>query len=110
MLQEAGHIKNIVVLIFQHIQCLNLTNSEVAWVVVSSRTQVQPQIIINPDYFANYLSASYDNDILEYLRYMVKVCSLLLLQLFSSFGSKYLKTYFILGLKAKVLARISQSY
>ena len=31
MLQEAGHIKNTVVSIFQHTQCLHLMNSEVAW-------------------------------------------------------------------------------
>ena len=60
MLQEAGHIKNIVVLIFQHIQCLHLINSEVAWVLVSSRTQVQSQIILDPDYYPEYLSVSYD--------------------------------------------------
>ena len=56
MLQEACHIKNTVVLIFWHIQCLHLMNSEVAWVLVSSRTQVQSQIILDPD----YLSVSYD--------------------------------------------------
>ena len=31
-------------------------NSEVAWVLVSSGTQVQPQIILDPDYRSNYLS------------------------------------------------------
>ena len=46
MLQEAA----TVVLIFRHIQCLHLINSEVAWVLVSSRTQVQSQIILDPDY------------------------------------------------------------
>ena len=35
MLQEAGHIKNTVALIFWHSQCLHLMNSEVAWVLVS---------------------------------------------------------------------------
>ena len=30
-------------------------NSEVAWVLVSSGTQVQPQIIIDPDYLPDYL-------------------------------------------------------
>ena len=60
MLQEAAHIKNIVVLIFRHIQCLHLINSEVAWVLVSSGTQVQPQIILDQDYLPNYLSVSYD--------------------------------------------------
>ena len=60
MLQEAGHIKNTVVFIFQHIQCLHLMNSEVAWVLVSSGTQVQPQIILDLDYLPDYLSDSYD--------------------------------------------------
>ena len=40
MLEEAGRIKNVV-LIFRHIQCLHLVNSEVAWVLVPSGTQVQ---------------------------------------------------------------------
>ena len=60
MLQEAGHVKNTVVLIFRHIQRLHLMNSEVAWVLVSSGSQVQPQIILNPDYIPDYLSVSYD--------------------------------------------------
>ena len=38
-------------------------NSEVAWVLVSSVTQVQPQIILDPDYLPNYLSVSYDSRI-----------------------------------------------
>ena len=60
MLQEAGHIKNTVVLIFRDIQCLHLMNSEVAWVLVSSGTQIQPQIILDPDDLPDYLSDSYD--------------------------------------------------
>ena len=51
-------MKNTVVLIFGHIQCLYLMYGEVAWVLVSSRTKIQPQIILNPD----YLSVSYDYD------------------------------------------------
>ena len=58
MLQEAVHIKNTVVLIIGHIQCLHLMYSEVAWVLVSSGTQVQPQIILDPDYLPDYLSVS----------------------------------------------------
>ena len=50
MIQETGHIKNTVALIFQHIQCLHLRNSEVAWVLATLRTQVQPQIILDPIY------------------------------------------------------------
>ena len=34
--------------------------AEVAWVLVSSGSQVQPQIILNPDYLTDYLSISYD--------------------------------------------------
>ena len=60
MLQEAGHRKNTVVLIFRHIQCLHFKYSDVAWVLVSSATQVQPQIILDPDYIPDYLSVSYD--------------------------------------------------
>ena len=33
--------------------------AEVAWVLVSSGTQVQLQIIFNPDYLPDYLSVSY---------------------------------------------------
>ena len=35
--------------------------AEVAWVLVSSETQVQPQITLDPDYLPDYLSVSYDN-------------------------------------------------
>ena len=35
-------------------------HAEVAWVLVSSETQVQPQVILNPDYLLYYLSVSYD--------------------------------------------------
>ena len=49
MLQEVSHIKNTEVM-----------NSEVAWVLVSSGTQVQPQIILDPDYLPEYLSLCYD--------------------------------------------------
>ena len=34
--------------------------SEVGWVLVSSGTQVQPQLILEPDYLPGYLSISYD--------------------------------------------------
>ena len=62
MLQEAGH-KNTVVLIFRHIQCLHLIDSEVAWVLLFLRTQVQPQIILDPDYLPDYLSVFYGYEI-----------------------------------------------
>ena len=58
----AGHIKNTVVSIFRRIQCLHLMNSDLARVLVSSGTQVQPQITLDPDYLLDYLSVSYDYD------------------------------------------------
>ena len=42
MLLEYGNI-------FRHIQCLHLMYSEVAWVLVSSETQVQRPIVLVPD-------------------------------------------------------------
>ena len=36
--------------------------AEVAWALVSSGTQVQPQIIPDPGYLPDYLSVSYDYD------------------------------------------------
>ena len=65
MLQEAGHIKNAVVLILRHIQSLHLMNSEVAWVLVSSGRQVQSQITLDPDYIPDYLPVSYNYDQLK---------------------------------------------
>ena len=62
MLQEACHIKNKVVFIFRQIQCLHLMYSEVVWVLISSGTQVQPQIILDPDYLPDYFSVHYDYD------------------------------------------------
>ena len=57
------NIKNTVVLTIVtlwHIQCLHLMYAEVDWVLVSSATQVQPQVIFDPDYLPDYLSLSYD--------------------------------------------------
>ena len=34
--------------------------AEVAWVLVSSGTQVQRQVILDPDYIPDYVSVSYD--------------------------------------------------
>ena len=34
--------------------------AEVAWVLVSSGTQVQPQVILDPGYLPDYLSVSYN--------------------------------------------------
>ena len=35
--------------------------TEITWVLVSSRSQVQPQVILDPDNLQDYLSVSYDN-------------------------------------------------
>ena len=47
-------------LTFRHIQCLHLMYAEIAWVLVSSGTQVQPQVTLDPVYLPDYLSVSYD--------------------------------------------------
>ena len=39
--------------------------AEVAWVLVSLGTKVQPQIMPDPDYLPDYLSISYDYDNIE---------------------------------------------
>ena len=57
------HINNTVVLAiltFRHIQCLHLMYADVAWVLVSLGTQVQPQIMLDPEYLPDYISVSYD--------------------------------------------------
>ena len=65
--------KCLTILTFQHIQCLHLMYAEVAWVLVSSGTQVQPQIIPDPDYLPDYLSVSYDYVTMEEALYDVEV-------------------------------------
>ena len=50
----------LTILTFQQIQCLHLMYADVAWALVSSGTQVQPQIIHDPGYLPDYLSVSYD--------------------------------------------------
>ena len=60
VLQEAGHIKNVVAIIFPQILDLHLMNSDIDWGLVSSGTQVQPQIIFDTDDFPDYLLVSYD--------------------------------------------------
>ena len=62
MQQEAGYIKNLVRITFWHIQCSHLRYSEVASVLVSLGTQVQPQILLDPEYLPDYLCVSYDYD------------------------------------------------
>ena len=41
---------------------LHLMYAKVSWVLVSSVTQVQPQIILDSDYLPDYFSVSYDYD------------------------------------------------
>ena len=48
----------LTILTLRHIQYLRLMYAEA--VLVSSRTQVQSQIILNPDYLPDYLFVSYD--------------------------------------------------
>ena len=58
-----SHVKNTValtILTSLHIQCLHMMYTEVGWVLVSSGTQVQPQVILDPDYLPDYLSVYYD--------------------------------------------------
>ena len=62
MLQEAGHRKNISALIFRNMQCLHLMYAEIAWVLLSSRTQIQSQMILDPDYLPDYIFVSPDYD------------------------------------------------
>ena len=65
-----SNIKNTVALTLltsRHIQCLHLMYAEVAWVLLSSGTQVQPQVILDPDYLPDYPSVSYDYDNTNFL-------------------------------------------
>ena len=70
-----SHIKNTVVLTiltFRYIQRLHLVYAEIAWALVSSGTQVQKQLILDPDYLPEYLSVSYGYG------YIYIVCTVLL--------------------------------
>ena len=61
-----SNIKNTVVLTiltFQHIQCLHLMYAKVAWVLLSLGTQVQLQIILDPNYLPDYLFVSDDYEL-----------------------------------------------
>ena len=48
------------ILTFRYIQYLHLMYAEVAWVLISSVTQVQTQIILDSDYLPDHLSISFD--------------------------------------------------
>ena len=61
-----SNIKNtlvLTILTFHHVQCLHLMYAEVAWVLVSSGTQVHPQIILDPHYLPDYLFVSDDYEV-----------------------------------------------
>ena len=62
---------------FRYVQYLHFMYAEVAWVLVSSGTQNQPQIILDPDYLPDYLSVSYAYDIMnvQYTVYNNNICS-----------------------------------
>ena len=55
-------VSYLTILTFTQIQCLHLMHAELAWVLVSSGTQVQSQIILDIDYIPDYPSVSYDYD------------------------------------------------
>ena len=44
----------LTILNFRHIYCLHLIYAEVAWALVSTGTQVQSQVILDPDYLPDY--------------------------------------------------------
>ena len=60
MYQCSKRLDVLAILTFQYIQYLHLMYAEVAWVLVSSETQVQLQIILDPDHLPDYLYVSYD--------------------------------------------------
>ena len=39
--------------------------AEAAWILVSSGTHVQPQMILDPDYLPDYLSVSYKYGVIQ---------------------------------------------
>ena len=47
--------------------------ADVAWVLVSSGTEVQPQIILDPDYLTDYLSVSYDYGLIDLKQLLMKL-------------------------------------
>ena len=57
----------LTILTLRHIQCLHLMYAEIAWVLVSSGTQVQPQVILDPYYLPDYFSVSYNSGLIKLL-------------------------------------------
>ena len=68
MLQEAGHIKNYSCFNFSANLTLHLMSAKVAWVLLSSETQVQPRVILDPGYLPDYLSVPYNYVIITFLK------------------------------------------
>ena len=62
MFQEAGHSCSHHSDFPAHsdIQCLHLMYAEVTWILVSSGTQVESKMLLDPDYLPDYPSVSYD--------------------------------------------------
>ena len=60
--KKLAKYKVLTILTFRHIQCLHSMYAEVAWVLLSSGTQVRLQITPNPDHFPDYLSVFYEYD------------------------------------------------
>ena len=60
VLQEIGHVNNAILLIFWYFQCLRCITmySEVGVLLISSGTQVQPQVVLEPNFLPYYLSVS----------------------------------------------------
>ena len=81
--RSSSNIKNTVVLTiltFQNIQCLYLMYAEVAWVLVSFGTQVQPQIILDT-YYLLFVSDDYEitmitrqNDPIFFICSSISIC------------------------------------
>ena len=55
----SSHVNTVdlTILTLWHIQCLRLMYAEVAWGLLSSEIQVQLQVILDPGYLPDYLSA-----------------------------------------------------
>ena len=66
----------LTILTLRHIQCLHLMYAEIAWVLVSSGTQVKPQIKIDTDYLSDYPYVSYD-----YVKIKIMYCTVRCFQL-----------------------------
>ena len=56
MFQKGDHIKYTVVLIFLRIHHLHLMYSEVAWILLFLGTQVQSEILLDPNKLPSRLS------------------------------------------------------